>query len=264
MLGVCVAVQAQAGWQQRPAEGRSLPQHAQWLLAQANQSRREAGAGPLQWDDALARAALEHCQRMVAEGEIAHRYGGEASVTDRTGQAGAHFSLIEENIAVASSMELIHPGWMNSAEHRRNLLNPAVDRVGIAVVYGRGMYYAVADYARGVQAFSQAGAEAEVARLVRASGVAVIADPTDARAACAMDRGLPGTVRGGQPLFVMRWQDSDLTQLPPALKDRLATGRYKRAAVGNCPAQTSAGAFTVYRMAVLLYTPGAGDLKPFY
>jgi hypothetical protein len=51
----------------------------------------------------------------------------------------------------------------------------------------------------------------------------------------------------------MRWQDADLTLLPQALLDRLATGKYRQAAVGSCPAQGLEGTFTAYRLAVLLY-----------
>ena len=67
---------------------------------------------------------------------------------ERAGQAGAHFSLIEENVAVGPTPAAIHDGWMHSPGHRTNLLNPEVDRVGIAVVASRGELYAVADYAR--------------------------------------------------------------------------------------------------------------------
>jgi hypothetical protein len=51
----------------------------------------------------------------------------------------------------------------------------------------------------------------------------------------------------------MRWQDADLTRLPRPLEDHLATGQYRQAAVGSCPAQSDEGAFTAYRVAVLLY-----------
>ena len=53
------------------------------IVAMANQARAQAGVGRLQWDPALAAAALQHCLRMAAEGPIAHRYGGEADVTGR-------------------------------------------------------------------------------------------------------------------------------------------------------------------------------------
>ena len=51
----------------------------------------------------------------------------------------------------------------------------------------------------------------------------------------------------------MLWQDSDVSKLPQALIDHLASGQYRKAAVGNCPAQNVEGSFTAYRVAVLLY-----------
>jgi hypothetical protein len=51
----------------------------------------------------------------------------------------------------------------------------------------------------------------------------------------------------------MRWQDSEMSHLPGALEERLSSGRYRQAAVGSCPARNAEGAFTVYRVAVLLY-----------
>ncbi len=142
------------------------------IVLLANQARAAAGAGPLQWDPALAEAARQHCLRMAAEGPISHRYGGEPDVGERAGQAGAHFSLIEENVAIAPTPATIHDGWMHSPGHRENLLNPQVDRVGVAVVASRGVLYAVADYERSVPVLTQAQVEAAVARLVRARGVA--------------------------------------------------------------------------------------------
>jgi hypothetical protein len=51
----------------------------------------------------------------------------------------------------------------------------------------------------------------------------------------------------------MLWQCADLSRLPRQLTDRLASGQYRQAAVGSCPAQDMEGSFTAYRMAVLLY-----------
>ena len=227
---------------------------AEQLLAMANQARAAQGALPLKWDAALAAAALAHCQRMAAEGEIAHRYGGEPDLGERAGKAGAHFSLIEENVALGSYVAQIHEGWMNSPGHRTNLLNPSVDRVGIAVVPASGVYYAVADYSRAVDNLTPAQVEAAIAALIRPSGIAILKDPGMARAACALDRGLPGAASGPQPEFVMRWQNPDLTHLPQELAAKLASGRYSGASVGNCPVQNVEGSFTIYRVAVLLFT----------
>jgi hypothetical protein len=226
---------------------------AEQVFALANAARAQAGVGRLQWDPALAAAALKHCQRMAAEGPIAHRYGGEPDLSERAAQAGAHFSVIEENVAIAPSADQIHEEWMQSPGHRQNLLSPDVDRVGVAVVAARGVLYAVADYSRAVQQMSASQVEARVAALVRPSGVTILQDPSAARAACTTDNGLPRAAGGMQPRFIMRWQDADLSRLPQELVSHLQTGRYHAADVGSCPAQGVEGAFSAYRIAVVLY-----------
>jgi hypothetical protein len=237
---------------QAPAS-QVVPQAAQQLLALANQTRASAGVGALQWDDALAAAARDHCLRMAAEGQIAHRYGGEDDLSTRAGKAGAHFDLIEENVAIGPNAAEIHDEWIHSPGHRANLFNADVNRAGIAVVAARGVLYATADYARGVLALTQEQVEARVASLVQVSGLAILSNHAQARAACAGDG--PLQVGQGQmpPGFMMKWQDSDLKELPKPLTEKLESGQYHRAAIGSCPAQDVEGQFTAYRVAVLLY-----------
>jgi hypothetical protein len=259
-LIVCLVLAASTVFGQttavRPLQGgrqEILQPEAEQLFALANQARAAQGAGPLKWDPALATAARQHCVRMVAEGQIAHRYGGEPDLTERAGQAGAHFSLIEENVAIGPDPDAIHSEWMHSPGHRTNLLNPEVDRVGVAVVASRGVLYAVADYARGVAVLTPGEVEAAIGALIRVSGVTVLKDAAVARAACVLDRGLPATKSSLEPQFVMRWQDADLTHLPQPLVDRLSSGQFHQAAVGSCPPHDVEGAFTMHRVAVLLY-----------
>ena len=250
-----MAMTAPLVWAQAAQQGAKAPiQPEAWrLVLLANSERNQLGVKPLWWDPALAKAALEHCRRMVQEGELAHRYGGEANVEERAAQAGAHFSLIEENIAIGATPAEIHKGWMESPEHKQNLLNPDVDRVGIAVVASRGVLYAVADYSRAVAVLTQTQVEARIADLIRVSGVDVVTDPTGARAACEQEKGMPDAPTATQARFVMRWQNVSLAQLPKSLVDRLASGQFQHAAVGSCPAQGVEGSFTLYRLAVLLY-----------
>jgi hypothetical protein len=239
----------------------NFPAQAEQLFAQANQSRAQQGVAPLQWDPALAAAALAHCRRMATEGQLAHRYGGEPDLSDRAGQAGAHFSFIEENIALGSYVDQIHSGWMHSPGHRANLLNPNVDHVGIAVVRANGVYYAVEDFSRAVATLTPSQIEATVAGLIRPSGVSIRNDPSLAREACRLDQGMPRASSGLQPSFVMRWQSPDLSRLPRDLVERLASGQYRQASVGSCPAENVEGDFTLYRIAVLLYTANGTGSK---
>jgi len=224
------------------------------LVALANQVRAQSGLPALKWDAALAQAALKHTRRMVSEGgAIQHDYPGELVLSERAGLSGAHFNLIEENIAVGPTSPEIHDAWMHSKAHRENMLNPQVDRIGIAVIARRGVLYATADYTRAVEAFSPAQVEENVGSLVARNGVHILSDHSLAREACTVNRGFPRVENGAEPTFVMRWQDSDLSHLPSSLLQQLSSKRFHEAAVGSCPPSGEAGTFTAYRVAVLLY-----------
>jgi uncharacterized protein YkwD len=258
--GALTAVGAQSTAAPIDSEPSILRTESRELFALANQARLAARVSPLRSDPALYAAALQHCLRMAAAGQISHRYEGEADLATRAAQAGAHFSLLEENVATGWSAAVIHSSWMESPGHRANLLNPDVDRVGIAAVVSHGQIYAVADYSRAVPALSQLQVEAAVSERLRAEGLVVSDDPADARAYCAQE----GKARLSViPAFRMLWESPDANRLPQALIDRIASGRYQRATVGSCPPQGAEGGFTFYRMAVLLYgTRAAPPAKP--
>lgn len=251
MMPLAQAAQSQSNPYAESGPAANLRGDAEQLFALANQARKETGADALEWDAALAQAALDHCRRMAMEGQIAHRYGGELDVAGRAALAGAHFSVIEENVAVGPSASQIHNEWMHSPGHRANLLSPEINRVGVAVVAARGVLYAVADYSRAVQNLSSAQIEEQVAALIRPSGVQVLDNSAIARAACRTDQGVPSG--GPVPRFIMRWQSGDLTQLPRQLTQRLSSGHYRQAAVGSCKAHLSQQSFSAYRVAVLLF-----------
>jgi uncharacterized protein YkwD len=237
---------------QEAQPGQLMADDANQLITLINEARAAAGAAPLEWDPALAAAAEQHCLLMSGKGPIEHQYKGEPSLTDRAAAAGAHFSLIEENIAIGPSAEAIQDEWMHSPPHRTNLLNPSVNRIGTAVVANHGTLYAVADFSRAVMVLTPSQVEAQVASLIRVSGVKVFDSSTQARQACTTGV-MPPSAPGLLPRFLMLWQASSLNQLPPALTDKLATGRYHGAEVGSCAQQGEQNAFAAYRVAVLLY-----------
>lgn len=249
MLGACSVAQS-------PRE--------QAIVDLTNQERSEAGVGPLVWDAALAAAAQAHAERMAREGPISHRYGGEPDLPERAANAGARFSLIEENIAVADTPFHVHQGWMRSQGHHDNLLNPAIDRIGVGIVEARGVLYVAADYSRAVAALTPEQVEAGVAKIFSAKGISLLTDAgsvASARRYCALEDGEPRDAgaagNGMKARFLMRWQSAQITNLPPELLAALASGRYTQAAVGACPARgddaEGAMTFSGYRAAVLLY-----------
>lgn len=235
------------------ANPTTIPPESQQILELVNHTRAGAGANPLQWDAALAEAARQHGMRMAAEGSAEHQYAGEPAISERAGQSGAHFSLIAEDLAVGSTPTDIQEVWMKSADNRANLLNPQMDRIGVAVIASDGELYAVADFERAVPVLTQAQVEATIGGLLRRSGITILHDATAARAVCVTDKPLSGAETGRHPGFVLRWQDPDMTHLPPALAKLINTPRYSEAEVGSCPAQDVKGPFTAYRVAVLLY-----------
>src|ERR1700755_3056618 len=88
IFGVVGRANAQQAPYAQPGPGQVMPGAAEQLMALANQSRVQNGAGKLQWDESLAAAARQHCLRMAAEGPIAHRYGGGGGVVGGGGGRG--------------------------------------------------------------------------------------------------------------------------------------------------------------------------------
>ncbi len=240
------------------ASARAQDAREQSLVELANQARQEAGLKPLIWDAGLAAAAHAHAVLMSTEGPISHRYGGESDLGQRAASAGAHFSLIEENIAVGDTALHVHQSWMKSPAHHDNLLNPDIDRIGVALVPARGVLYAVADYARGGQALSASQVEESVGKVLTGRGLKLVGDAAEARQYCTQDESSDKTTTSGpRPRFLMRWQSADITRLPPQLEQALNSKQYWDASVGACPAkgsgQNGGTTFSVFRVAVLLY-----------
>ena len=225
----------------------------QYLLSAANQERASRGLQLLHRDPDLARSAAAHAREMASRGEISHQFPGEPDLSQRGADAGVAFSSISENVAQASSAAEIHDLWMHSEHHRENILDPAIDAAGISVVEQNGEVYAVEDFVKTVPVVSLGEQESAIASLVvKEAAIALASDPATvsaARATCTLATGFAGTRR---PLFVMRFTSDNLNQLPDQLKTRLASGRYRQAAVGAC-ASMGRSAFTSYNFAVLLY-----------
>ena len=221
----------------------------QYLFAAANKDRSVRSLAPLQYDEHLILAARRHASEMARRREISHQFSGEAGLAERAGEAGAHFSLVTENVAEASNSALIHDLWMNSAGHRANLLDPHVNAVGIAVVQSHGQLYAVEDFAQTVAQVSLDQQESTVAEMLAKSGLRVSTGSEDARQTCTLANGFAGTHR---PWFVMRYTSSNLQLLPEELIARLQTGKYRQAEVGACVAEKQIP-FSSYTLAVLLF-----------
>jgi hypothetical protein len=226
------------------------------LVDLTNEARAQAGLKPVVWDASLAAAAHAHAELMTQQGQISHRYPGEADLPERAASAGAHFSVIAENIAGGTSPGQIHGAWMQSQAHHDNLMNPNIDHIGVALVPAHGTLYAVADFTQSVTSLAPEQVEAGVGKVLLAKGLTLMTDASGARRYCALNDSESGASLDLKAGFLMRWQSSDATKLPPQLEQRIASGQFKQAAVGACdPHGNGSGGpvFSGYRVAVLLY-----------
>jgi hypothetical protein len=219
----------------------------EFLFNAANHERVARGLSALRWDDALAAAARDHAQRMVQHNAQSHQFPDEASLQDRTHQAGARYSVIAENVAEGPSPTVIHSEWMNSAPHRANLLDPDLTAIGIAAVRSGNMLFAVQDFSQSVASLSNEQQENQVGRLVAARGLELTA-AGDARKVCSAN----GSFTATHPSLVLRYEASDLAHLPKEIDEKLRAGQYHSASIAACDPGASQG-FTHYRIVILLF-----------
>ncbi|HEX3354783.1 MAG: CAP domain-containing protein [Terriglobales bacterium] len=132
-----------SGFSQPRAEGAD-----QQLFQAINRERESHGLPPLKWDPALATAARQHAQVMAAQKAIAHGFPGEPSLPSRATRAGARFSWLSENVAAGPSAESISEQWMQSPNHRANLLDADMDTIGAGAAERNGVVFAVADFCK--------------------------------------------------------------------------------------------------------------------
>jgi hypothetical protein len=98
--------------------------------------------GPVVADPTLTAIAQKEATAEAARGSVAHGLAG--SLPDRARRAGYDYALIEENVAGGyDTLAAAFDGWQRSAEHRANMLNGAVTRIGIAAARARGKRYRV-------------------------------------------------------------------------------------------------------------------------
>ena len=137
-----------------PAMAQQASPAERYLFNAVNAERAQRGLRPVRWDDALYGAASYHADAMAAHNTISHQFAGEPELSTRGARAGAHFSVISENVAMAPDAVQIHDLWMKSPHHRDNILDATVDRVAIRVVRRNNELFAVEDFEKAVASLS--------------------------------------------------------------------------------------------------------------
>lgn len=103
------------------------------LLAGVNAARKEAMLPPLRLDATLLKAARAHAAEMARRRELNHVFDDKGP-QERLAELKHDSSVVGENVAQGprTPAETIDM-WMNSTEHKDNILKPSFARLGAAV-----------------------------------------------------------------------------------------------------------------------------------
>lgn len=122
------------------------------IFDRVNAERAERGLAPVEWSDELAAVAREWSRAMADRGVLEHQDPGE--LLRREELSG--FRGVGENIFTGSgpvTSGRIHAGWMRSDDHRRNVVNPGWNRLGVGVSCAPdGSVWATQEFGRTVDA----------------------------------------------------------------------------------------------------------------
>jgi len=110
-----------------PAEARAR------LLARVNALRAAAGAPAVAPDPRLDAVAQAYADRMATQRFFAHVSPDGDALPDRLEQAGYAYQSSGENLGMASGPLAAHAAIEESPGHRKNLLDPAFERVGFGL-----------------------------------------------------------------------------------------------------------------------------------
>jgi uncharacterized protein YkwD len=184
-------------------ETGELPTLRQQALDLTNSARAEAGLAELEPSELLDRAAQDHATDMLERGYYDHVTPDGDTPFDRfIAAGGSSWAISGENIARcegcppppdANRVRDFHEGWMQSPDHRENILSEGFDRFGFGIVAEGDEVYAVQTFS-GPGATASDGADAESVTPEAARDLA-LAEINDARAAAGLD-----PLEGSEPL----------------------------------------------------------------
>jgi len=221
------------------------------LLILANQSRQEAGAPPLTLDAGLSRAALAHAMIMLEERRLSHQFPGEPSVPERLASSTElHLDQSGENVALDYDAERGHQHLMLSPPHRANLLNPAYNVIGLAVVRSGDRLYIVQDFGHALPSYSAeevkervAGALNQVRREAKLPDLPRHDLPNADDAACSMTQadalGTAPVQQLAERYTVLTYTTEHPESLPDGADHAIASRHVRSFSVGVCYGRTN-------------------------
>jgi hypothetical protein len=127
-------------------------------VEQTNQFRREQKLSPVSPNENLRETAQYFAEFMARTNKYGHTADGQRP-SQRAAEHGYEYCIVSENIAYAyrstgfTESELAEnfvQGWIDSPEHRENMVESAVKEIGVAVAHSQesGHYFAVQMFGR--------------------------------------------------------------------------------------------------------------------
>ena len=106
----------------------------QAILDATNKEREKEKLPPLKPNKTLCDVARAHSANMAQQGKMEHELDGK-NPADRVKAAGYVYIHMAENIAVSDGEkpEGIVKAWMDSKEHKENILNEKYTEIGIGI-----------------------------------------------------------------------------------------------------------------------------------
>lgn len=237
-----------------------------------NDFRSQHDKDSLQWNEHLAKVALEHAYLCAEHGNLSHQYSGEPILNLRLAKFDIRLNRAGENLSKDSSVQGAHEGLVLSPPHRANMLSPDFNAVGIAVVRTKEYYYVVEDFAHVLPETSTAEFEAQIGsefdRLrakANASPVARTSSSSLRKVACEMaesDELNVKQVSAPGARYVLAFTITEPQRLPPELirlDDNRDLASY---AVGACFASSQTYPNGTYWVLMAIYAKGQSKYHP--
>jgi uncharacterized protein YkwD len=105
------------------------------VVALANKSRTENGVGTLKKNEKLMASAMAKAQDMKDKHYFEHVSPEGLQPWFFVEKAGYRYKTVGENLAEGYfSAQTLHNAWMESEGHRKNILSPDFDEIGVAIL----------------------------------------------------------------------------------------------------------------------------------
>jgi|GEM_PF-1261461 len=105
------------------------------VIALTNQERAKAGLSPLVPDSRLINAATAHSEDMALKDYFSHTGLDGSSFNNRATAFGFNGAAAENIGAGYATPEAVVSGWMDSPNHRQNILNPSLQSIGVGYFF---------------------------------------------------------------------------------------------------------------------------------